>query len=1537
MKTLYRILRFTLVIVIVLPLAVPLLLYVLLSLPGVQQEIAGRAERELSALLGTSVEIGEVSVAPFNRVVLNDVVVKDMSGTKALTVGHLGAGISIGESLWKHHPVISYVEIIDLDLRLYKDSAGAQLNIQPIIDRFKSEEKKEPAAFDLAVNLLVIRRSDLRYDVRNVVPRDSGMFDPNHIHVTDLRADICAPRISDKGFEVEIKRMGANEQSGLLLREFTSSVVIGSKTMTVNNFLVELDNSRLALNDMTFTSPLSEDFNVSGILKSSVETLPDSYLLLSDLSPFVKELGDINERLDIDFEFGGSPDSIVVSRVDLEFPERDARISTHGFIGNLTRGRDSVSVDLRRLNVVANVDHALGFMASPSSMLHSQYEKLLPLAALGDIDLLGDLTFTPVSLDFNGSLNTACGNLDIDGGFFKAGSYAPMRVDGRVSSVAFDPSHLLPQLAALTEISFDSEANLVIVPGGGINGNATLSLPKIDWNGYSFTDISAKADFAGNRVDAELNSSSPLLDFSITGGGDLRGEAAVSEFFADVRHVSFSPFVKSGRFQNYALACGIDASVKGRNPDDLVGWLKIVDINLSSADDKTLDIPYIELEAAGTDSARLISLRSPQADADLTGRFKVKKIADEVKNILATVYPTLIPVTDSTETGDIDCRLTMTVKEDTTLSRFFKLPVDVIYPATLNSYVKGGAEPVMGLDFDIPYLKNKDKLIEGSRLSVLVDGALNRSEFTANTAFPTKDGLLNLKINSAGSNDSIDTYISWTVDRQAEFKGNFDFTTLFSRIPDTNELLTEIAIKPSQMVFNDSAWTVNPGAVHIAPGRIVVDNINGGRRGQSLSINGVASADSVDHIVLKLNNIDLDYIFDSLQLSDAVQFGGRATGDFYAMRVLSPEPILYTPRLQVEGLKYNNCVMGDGDIRSSWDNATKSVKINAVINQINDRQSLIDGYIKPMTEELDFKFVARSAPVGFMAPFMAAFTSRIGGEVSGNAHLYGTFKDIDMSGDIYVKNLSMKLDFTNVTYTTTDSVHIRPGRIQFDNVRLKDRDGKSALLSGYVTHNYFHDPSFRFDIREARDFLVYDVNEQQTEDPWYGRIYGNGSASVIGVPGKVDINVNMATAPKSTFTFVLSDAEQALDYTFITLRDRDKAKKDSIAALDPTPLIVRQLKERIKKEEAGAPSIYAMSFEVDINPTATINLIMDPVGGDKITAHGSGHLRMNYSSDGDLRMYGDYTINRGSYNFTLQDIIIKDFSIRDGSRISFLGDPYAAQLDIVASYTVNANLSDLDESFLEDRELNRTNVPVDALMIVKGDIRQPEISFDLDFPTLTRDIYRKVRSIVSTEDMMNRQIIYLLALNKFYTPDYMTATHGNELVSVVSSTLSSRLSSMLGQLSDNWSIAPAIRSDRHDFSDVEVDLALSSHLLNNRLLFNGNLGYRDKSLNNNSFIGDFDIRYLLNRSGSIQLKAYNRYNDQNYYLKSALTTQGVGIVFKRDFDNLFSFLRPKRKAKTEEDKDRQAANDSTAVETDSLKNERRRISADSIFDTKAAE
>lgn len=1490
---------------LVMPIALPAILYIILSLPSVQNSIGERAEKELTNLLGTQVSIGEVSYSPFNRITLSDVKVCDDNGADALNVEHLGAGVSIFESLWQKKIVVTYAEFIGLNLNLYRDSVDAPLNIQPIIARLKKDDGKEPSRFDVAVNMVVIRRSSLTYNVNDAPAADHDKFDKNHIFVSDIRADIQAPVIRNNDFEVVVRRLAAAERSGIMLNDFSSVFKLDSMSASVSGLSVITPRSALKLSDIELISPLSKEFSLSTALKSPVSVLKGSYITLSELSPFVGILKEMDSTFDIEFMADGSFDDLEISKIDIADRTLDLWIKGSGHVHDLTKGKDRISFNLDRFDVGANLPAISDFFNTISndysnSSNSSTYKNISldRLAPLGLVNITGKVSGSPSTLDYSGQLFTDCGNASIDFGLMKVDKNSPVKVDGTLSCDSFDPSLLDKSLTKLTNISIESIFDLAFAPNGEINGTLDFDLPNVEYNGYNLTDIKGGASFGGNTVDCELTSSSPVMDFAIKGGGELRGIAPRTEVFAKINKLYLAPFI-TGPYQDFTLSLEGDASLNGRDIDCLTGWLNIKDLNFNETDgSRSLSIQSIEIESNYTDSIRSITLHSNPIDTEIKGNFSFAKLPNEITNMIAQVYPAIVRPKEIPFDPSSALTMKMTMKEDTMLSRFFKLPVDIIYPITLDADLNT-IEGLATLNLDAPYLRQKNKLIEGTKLQAILNAKADTSNLSFSTIMPTKNGMMSLTLNSGGDSDSIDTSIDWSIDRAKDFHGKLSFLTTFSRRDDEQGLITDIDFKSTQMVFNDSAWYITPGHIGITPGRIRVDGVGGERAEQTLSINGVAATDSIEHLVISLNQIDLDYLFETLNISDAVMFGGRATGVFYGAALLSKEPILYTPRLSVESLKYNYCEMGDGLIKSYWDNSTKSISIDAVITQRNGKRSMIDGYIRPLTEELDFEFHADKAPIGFMLPFMSAFTSKISGYVTGGAHLFGTFKDLDMKGSIFVGDLSMKLDFTNTTYTTSSPVYINPGKISFNNVELKDQYGNTAQLDGYVTHEFFHNPTFQFKVTKAKDLLVYDVNENITEDPWYGKIFGSGSATVTGAPGTVDIGVTMTTAPKSTFTFVLSDAENATEYDFITLRDRDAAKKDSIAALTAPPLIVRQLKERIQKVEEH-PSLYTMEFNVDITPAATMNLIMDPIGGDKIIANGSGHLRMTYSSDGDLRMYGDYTLQRGSYNFTLQDIIIKDFTIKEGSKISFLGDPYAAQLNIEAGYTVNANLSDLDESFLEDKELNRTNVPVEALLKVRGDMRQPDLSFDLNFPTLTRDTYRKVRSIVSTEDMMNRQIIYLLALNRFYTPDYMNTTHGNELVSVASSTISSRLGTMLGQLSDNWSIAPNIRSDRGDFSDVEVDVALSSHLLNNRLLFNGNFGYRDKSLNNNSFIGDFDIRYLLNRAGTIQLKAYNRYNDQNYYLKSALTTQGVGIVFKRDFDNIFSFLRKLKKQDSKE-------------------------------------
>jgi hypothetical protein len=108
---------------------------------------------------------------------------------------------------------------------------------------------------------------------------------------------------------------------------------------------------------------------------------------------------------------------------------------------------------------------------------------------------------------------------------------------------------------------------------------------------------------------------------------------------------------------------------------------------------------------------------------------------------------------------------------------------------------------------------------------------------------------------------------------------------------------------------------------------------------------------------------------------------------------------------------------------------------------------------------------------------------------------------------------------------------------------------------------------------------------------------------------------------------------------------------------------------------------------------------------------------------------------------------------------------------------------------------------------------------------------------------------------------------------------------------------------------MEFQTMLSGSLFNNRLLINGNFGYRENALANTNFVGDFDLQWLLNQSGTISLKAYNETNDR-YFTKNTLNTQGIGILFKRDFQHWSELFRWSRKKKA---KEKENAADSTKV------------------------
>lgn len=1468
-------------------------LYLALSIPAVQNKIKSAGEQALSDYLGTPVSIGHVSIEPFDQVTLNQVLVPDLHGDSLLVVDKLGAGISLYDLITRQKIVLTYAELVGMRARITRPDKQSDTNLQFIIDRLKPKGDQPPKPFDLEIRNVVIRKCDVSYDVLDQ-PRLADRFDANHIHVGDLRADVSLPRIKNDDFDIEVKRLSMDECSGFSIKHFASHVTITQQQLDVKDIQLELPNSRISLGDLQLKYSALNQLGQELPGMTHDVNIGTSVITPSDFKAFVPHLREFDKPLSLTATVSGNADHVNVSLFRLRDEAGNLQVNLAGSASGL-KDMNTLSFDLPHCDLRVN-QPVLERVLTALPTMSPQARDIL--SRCGDLAVDATVSGTKNNIHIDGDISTGVGQLALQG-TYQALDQGAKCLKGHIATEQFNVGRLLGKESLLGSTALDAVVDATL-RGHDVSGSLDGHVDYVDLKGNRYHDITANVTARDNTYGGKISINDPAGKVTLDGTATLAGEKSNFDFLVDASQVQLKRLPSLGKSPIDIVSLRANGSFQGRRIDRATGILDINDIQLTKGD-KTLAIDHIAVNADNSSTPQNISIRSPYVDADVQGSYDFATLVPSVKTMLSETFPQLFGAYNRTfrsqRPNDLDFHVVINPSEE--LQAFVNLPVKVLYKTTLDGHLDETSHS-FDVSLKAPYLlQGKKNIVEQTTLTAVLDSATHRMLVDAHTTLPSKKGKIHVDLNAHGRSDSLATNLAWNVERERDFSGNLNLSGVLSRNAD-HKICADIDINPSKLVFNDTAWLVQPGKVNIDGDVISVYNLAGQCDQQFVRINGRASHNPDDVLKLQLNDVSLDYIFETLNI-DNVVFGGRATGDFFASDIFSKAPRLHTQGLHVDNLAYNHAVMGDADIQSQWLNDKKGVLLKANLKQKNGCESNIDGGIYIADDSLYLDFQTERANIAFMKPFMQAFTSDVQGEVSGHAVLLGNFHDINLYGDVKADSLRFKLDYTNVYYTCAgDSVHMVPNLITFDNVRIHDRDGHEARMDGWLRHDCFHNPVFNFAITEADNLLCYDTSAK--DNPvWYGTVYGNGAAFVTGEPGVVDIRVNMETARNSRFTFVLSDAEEASEYNFITFHDRDAKHQPPVIEVvhDTVPEIVRQLTQQVTKNEESVPTHYNIDLQGDITPDAQLVIVMDPVGGDQIKATGRGNLRMTYNDADEMTMFGKYVLEKGNYNFTLQDIIIKDFTIKDGSSISFQGDPYAAILDIEAVYSLNANIRDLDESFASDKEINRTNVPVHALLRAKGAMSQPDISFDLEFPTLTTDAYRKVRSIISTDEMMNQQIVYLLALNRFYTPEYTNTTRSNnELTSVASSTLSSQLSNLLGKMSDKWSISPNFRSDKGDFSDMEVDLALSSQLLNNRLLFNGNFGYRDNTYNtrNSNFIGDFDIEYLLNSKGTLRLKAYNHFNDQNYHVRNALTTQGVGIVWKHDFNKPFDFLHRKRQA-----------------------------------------
>ncbi len=702
---------------------------------------------------------------------------------------------------------------------------------------------------------------------------------------------------------------------------------------------------------------------------------------------------------------------------------------------------------------------------------------------------------------------------------------------------------------------------------------------------------------------------------------------------------------------------------------------------------------------------------------------------------------------------------------------------------------------------------------------------------------------------------------------------------------------TEVKFNDSKIKAIEKSWEIsNDNMVIFQDKNIIFQNLKVYNGEQSIALNGMLSDSIGSPLILEISKFDIENLNPLL----AKELSGEVNAflevkDFYNEMVLEG-------MLDVNEFKISEFLVGDIRGNTAWNSDLKLLNVNVDVYREDKKTVEISGiYDSHQEEESQLNLIARfdQTNLNIIEPFTTDLFSNLAGNASGEFQISGTPSYPILKGNGTISNGRFRLDYLNTTYTFNGNIVFEENEIGARNMVLRDENLNIAYLNGGVFHDGFKD--FVINLKaEMNQFNVLNTSVKDNE-LYYGVANVTGDLEILGGISNLIFTANAVTN-KGTKLYIpvggTADLQQQDFINFVSFRD-----SLSNTALD----------EELKGTNLTG---LKLNFDLDITPDAYCEIIFDIKSGDIIRGRGRGKINLEIDTKGDFNMFGDFQIQEGGYNFTLYNIINKEFKIQPGSHINWFGDPYRAILDIKATYEQLASLAPLvsPPDSTNSSELKR-RYPAKVILDLEGDLLSPDISFDIaieNYPenavvaggfTLFDVVNRFMNNISLDDNELKRQVFSLIILRRF-SPENSFAGAGT-IGNSVSELLSNQLSYWASQFDENLEIDV-------DFNSLDADafntfqLRLSYTFLEGRLRVSRDGGFTD--VNNEasvtSIAGEWTVEYLLTPDGKFRAKMYNRnnFNAINTSLQGATTTTaGFSILHVESFDNLKELLSRSRK------------------------------------------
>ncbi len=1425
----------------------------ILSIPAVQTRMAKYATDSINEEFGTNISIDRVSLSLFNlNTGIKGIYVEDYRKDTLVYIEKLTTSILNLRNMSNGKMEFGDIAIDGLFFNLKTYEGENDTNLDVFVAKLDDGQPRAPGTPPFFMASDEIEVADGKF-----ILTDENLETPETLHFTQLEIMTKDFQILGPDVTLKIDELALQAKRGIHLQKLSTDFKYTKQQMRFDALEIQTNESRIKGN-LVFNYN-REDFSEFIDRVQIDANFEESTVALNEINTFYDEFG--QDKV-VSF-------SSTVSGVLNQLKTQDLFVQTEntGIHGDFDF--DNLFSEEAPFVMRADIDNLTSSYYQLRSLLPNILGKNIPSSfqKLGQFTIRGDAEVTETAFDVKINLNTAIGSSYTDLQMTNIQTIDDASYIGFISLIDFDLGNFVDdENLGLTSLDVNVEGKGFIAEY--LNTEVIGEIYKLEYNDYEYNNLRVSGVLKEQLFDGSLVSNDENIKFNFKGLADFGDDQNKFNFIASVDHAD----LKRLNFINDSVSIfkgDLNMDIEGNTLDNILGQIRFSNTTYQNKNHTYYFEDFAVSSTFDQDTVRTIEINSPDIITGYArGKFKVRELGRLVQNSVGSIYTNYKPheISDGQE-----------------LSFNFKIYnkiVDIFFPEVTfdpNTFIRGDIIADEG-DFKLTF-KSPSISAYGNNLDN-IELKIDNKNPLFNTFVSVED--MSTIYYDIKDFNMINTTLKDTLFFRTEFKGgsgfddsyNLNFYHTFNK-----ENKSVIGLKKSDVNFKGNKWILNKegneknkvilnrtlDSIRIED--VVMDNNNR----EQIRLRGELADSTYKDLDLQFKIVSLGKITPAI---DSLKLDGQVDG---FLNILQKDgKYLPTSSLNVKDFSVNDLRLGDLEVGIFGNNDLTQFGVSTWLNDNGIEKLSVNGKVINRNNKQELDLVANFTNMNLepFSPLGEGVISNIRGRVNGNAKIVGDASNPSINGTLSLNDAGMGIPYLNVDYDFAPFSRVRlfDQTFYFENVGLSDvAENTTATLDGTINHTAFGDWSLDLDVDTNNDRFLILNTEFEEEALYYGTGFINGTGSIYGPTDALTIAVDASTARGTSLKIPLSDVTSVGDYSFINFIEKGGSESFK--------------EERVLQDYQGLE----MAFDLAVTPDAEVEIVVDRNTGSSLKGTGEGILLIEINTNGKFNMYGEFVAVTGEYNFKYGGVIDKKFKVRPGGTILWERDPLAAQLNLEAVYSLNANPAPL-----LDNPGYTGRIPTEVVVRLDGELESPNINFGIDFPGTNSVVQSELEYRLQDPTVLERNAFFLLAQGTFVNDQ--TGINQQAVTGNLIQTASGLLNQILASNNDKFNLGVSYEQGLLDpNADIQTENRIGvtvSTQISDRVLVNGRVGVPVGGVSETVVAGDVEVQVLLNEEGTLSAKIFNRENQiQQFLAERQGYTQGVGLSYQVDFNSFKELMQ----------------------------------------------